>query len=70
MDEAGAKFIDLLYDTITGKPHYTSSLTKVNDITYFVDSRYADYLYRTTITIRDLNQFKLLYTKYNITRNK
>lgn len=70
MDEAGAKFIDLLYDTITGKPHYTSSLTKVNDITYFVDSRYADYLYRTTITIRDLNQFKLLYTKYNIIRNK
>lgn len=70
MNEAGARFIDLLYDTITGELNYISSLTKVNDITYFVDSHYADYLYRTIITIRDLSQFKLLYTKYNITRNK
>lgn len=69
MNEASAKFIDLLYDTITGNPHYTSSLTKVNDITYFVDSRYDDYLYRTTITIRDLNQFKLLYNLAGKTPN-
>lgn len=70
MVETGAKFIDLLYDTITGTSYHNSSLTKINDITYFVDSRYGNCLYRTTITIRDLSKFKLLYTKYNILRNK
>lgn len=68
--EAGVKFVDLLYNTIIDNSHYLSKLNKVNDITYFAESRYNGSLYRTTITIRDLNQFKLWYTKYNITRNK
>lgn len=70
MDEAGAKFIDLLYDTMVDKEKYSSRLIKVNDITYYIDSRCNDCVYRTTYTIRDLKQFKIWYTKYNITRNK
>lgn len=70
MNEAGAKFIDLLYNTMIGKEKYSSRLSKVNDITYYIDSRCNNCVYRTTYTIRDLKQFKIWYTKYNIARNK
>lgn len=64
------KFVDLLYDTLSGDIKRCSTLHKVNDLVYSVDSRYNSIMYRTVYTIQDLHKFKLLYTKYNISRSK
>lgn len=64
------KFIDLLYDTLSGDIKRCSTLHKVDDLVYSIDSRYNGIIYRTIYTIQDLSKFKLYYTKYNILRNK
>ena len=64
------KFVDLLWDTLFDTPKRCSTLHKVNDLVYSIDSRYNNIIYRTVYTIQDLSKFKLLYTKYNILRSK
>ena len=65
------KFIDLLYDTLFNNTSKGCSvLHKINDLVYSIDSRYNGIIYRTVYTIQDLTKFKLLYTKYNISRSK
>lgn len=65
------KLIDLLYNTLVDDVQRgCSTLHKIDDLVYSIDSRYNGIIYRTVYTIQDLAKFKLLYTKYNILRSK